>query len=124
MTGQDWAGKLYPVAESQAGYFTRQQADGVGVDSTRLARQAAACRLMRVAPGVYRLVQFPSLPHAELMIAWLQTGTGTVISHDSALALYDLSDDLPNEAHITVGRTASRRRSGMRLHMGCLAPTR
>lgn len=50
------------------------------------------------------------------MIAWLQTGPGSVISYDSALALYDLSDALPTEAHVTVPRTASRRRSGMRLH--------
>jgi predicted transcriptional regulator of viral defense system len=122
MAGQDWAAKLYPVAESQAGYFTRQQAAEVGVDSARLARQVAAGRLMRVAPGVYRLVQFPSSPHEDMMIAWLQTGPGSVISHDSALALYDLSDALPNEAHVTVPRTASRRRSGMRLHTQRLMP--
>ena len=116
MAGQDWAAKLYPVAESQAGYFTRQQATEVGVDSARLARQTAAGRLSRVAPGVYRLVQFPASPYEDLMIAWLQTGPGSVISHDSALALYDLSDALPTEVHVTVPRSASRRRSGMRLH--------
>ncbi len=123
MTGQDWTGKLYPMAEGQAGYFTRQQAAEVGVDSARLARQAAAGRLMRVAPGVYRLVQFPASPHEDLMIAWLQTGPGSVISHDSALALYYLSDTLPNEVHVTVPRTASRRRSGMRLHTQRLTPS-
>lgn len=123
MTGQDWTAKLYPVAEGQAGYFTRAQAAEVGVDSARLARQVAADRLMRVAPGVYRLVQFPASPHEDLMIAWLQTGPGSVISHDSALALYDLSDALPTEAHVTVPRTASRRRSGMRLHTQRLAPS-
>lgn len=123
MTGQDWAVKLYPVAEGQAGYFTRQQAAAVGVDSARLARQVAAGRLMRVAPGVYRLVQFPASPHEDLMIAWLQTGPGSVISHDSALALYDLSDALPTETHLTVSRTASRRRSGMRLHTQRLEPS-
>ncbi len=123
MTGQDWAAKLYPVAEGQAGYFTRQQAAEIGVDSARLARQTAAGRLARVAPGVYRLVQFPASPHEDLMIAWLQTGPGSVISHDSALALYDLSDALPTEVHVTVPRSASRRRSGMRLHTQRLEPS-
>jgi predicted transcriptional regulator of viral defense system len=118
---QEWMAKIYPLAESQAGYFTRQQAAKVGVDSGRLARQVAAGRLLRVAPGVYRLVRFPSSPHEDLMIAWLQTGPGSVISHDSALALYDLSDALPAEAHVTVPRTPSRRRSGMRLHTQRLA---
>jgi len=121
MTGQDWTAKLYPVAEGQAGYFTRAQAEHAGVDSARLARQVTAGHLMRVAPGVYRLVQFPASPHEDLMIAWLQTGPRSVISHDSALALYDLSDALPTEAHLTVPRTASRRRSGMRLHTQRLA---
>ncbi len=122
MMRQDWVAKLYPLAESQAGYFTRQQAAEVGVDSARLARQAAVGRLARVAPGVYRLVQFPASPYEDLMIAWLQTGPGSVISNDSALALYDLSDALPNEVHVTVPRDASRRRSGMRLHTQRLTP--
>ncbi len=117
----DWMAKIYPLAESQAGYFTRQQAAKVGVDSARLARQVTAGRLLRAAPGVYRLVRFPSSPHEDLMIAWLQTGPGSVISHDSALALYDLSDALAHEVHVTVPRTASRRRPGLRLHTGRLA---
>jgi predicted transcriptional regulator of viral defense system len=121
MMEHDWMAKIYPLAESQAGYFTRQQAAKVAVDSARLARQVAAGRLMRVAPGVYRLVWFPSSPHEDLMIAWLQTGPNSVISHDSALALYDLSDALANEVHVTVPRTASRRRPGIRLHTQRLA---
>jgi len=121
MMEQEWMAKIYPLAESQAGYFTRQQAAEVGVDSARLSRQVAAGRLMRAAPGVYRLVRFPASPHEDLMIAWLQTGPGSVISHDSALALYDLSDALPNEVHVTVPRTASRRRPGMHLHTQRLA---
>ena len=39
-----------------------------------------------------------------------------MISHDSALALYDLSDALPAAIHLTVPRSASRRRHGLRLH--------
>jgi len=57
------------------------------------------------------------------MVVWLQTGPGSVISHGSALALYELSDALPVAVHVTVPRSASRRRSGMRLHTQRLAPT-
>jgi predicted transcriptional regulator of viral defense system len=39
-----------------------------------------------------------------------------VISHGSALTLYDLADALPTQVHVTIPRTASRRRSGIRLH--------
>ncbi len=122
MTAQDWAARLYPVAEGQAGYFTRQQAAAAGVDSARLARQVAAGRLTRAATGVYRLVQFPASPHEDMMVVWLQTGPRSVISHDSALALYELSDALPVAVHVTVPRSASRRRSGMRLHTQRLTP--
>jgi len=39
-----------------------------------------------------------------------------VLSHDSALALYELSDALPARVHVTVPRGASRRRPGLALH--------
>jgi predicted transcriptional regulator of viral defense system len=71
---------------------------------------------VRVKPHVYRLAQFPALPHEDLYVAWLEVGTQAVISHDSAMALYDLSDLLPAQVHVTVPRTASRRRRGIRLH--------
>jgi predicted transcriptional regulator of viral defense system len=49
-------------------------------------------------------------------------GTWAVVSHDSALALYDLSDLLPAQDHFTVPRKASRRRLGIRLHTKRLSP--
>jgi predicted transcriptional regulator of viral defense system len=72
--------------------------------------------LDRVERGVYRLRRFPESPRADLVIAQLRSGAGAAISHESALELYDLSDVLPSEVHVTVARTASRRRRGVRLH--------
>ncbi len=112
----DTLDKLYQIAEAQAGYFTTAQAVAAGVDRPRLSRFAAAGRLQRLRRGVYRLSHFPRSRHEDLFIAWLETGPDSVISHDSALALYDLSDILPTAIHVTVPRTASRRRSGLRLH--------
>ncbi len=57
-----------------------------------------------------------------VFIAWLRTGSNSVISHESALTLYNLSDVLPGEIHIIIPRTASRRRSGLRLHTNQLKP--
>jgi len=54
-------------------------------------------------------------------VAWLRCGPKSAISHDSALALYDLSDVLPGEVHVTVPRTASRRRNGIRMHTNRLS---
>jgi predicted transcriptional regulator of viral defense system len=122
MMGSNTFDKLYEIAEGQAGYFTSRQAGEAGVDRSVLSRQVQAGRLRRVRHGIYRLIHFPAAPDEDLMVAWLETGPASVISYDSALVLYHLSDALPAEIHITVPRTASRRRPGIRLHTNRLAP--
>lgn len=112
----DTYNKLYQIAEAQAGYFTTAQAAAVGVDRKRLARYAVADRLERVRRGVYRLVPFPRSPHEDLFVAWLETGSDSVISHDSALALYELSDALPAAIHVTIPSSTSRRHRGLQMH--------
>jgi predicted transcriptional regulator of viral defense system len=107
---------LYQIAEQQAGYLTVAQARKAGFSRSLLSYHVGTGRFRRVRPRVYRFVQFPALPHEDLYVAWLQAGPAAVISHDSALALYDLSDLLPDQIHVTVPRTASRRRRGIRLH--------
>jgi len=112
---------LYLVAENQAGYFTAQQAHSAGFSRERISYYVATGRFSRVQRGVYRLVQFPSSPYEDLFIAWLKTGPNSVISHDSALYLYKLSDVLPSENHVIMPRTGSRRRKGIRLHTNRLS---
>jgi predicted transcriptional regulator of viral defense system len=112
---------LYQIAEQQAGYFTAAQARQAGFSSSLLSYHLDTGRFERVRPRVYRLVQFPASPHEDLFVAWLQSGPDAIISHDSALALYDLSDLLPDQIHVTVPRTASRRRRMLRLHTKHLA---
>jgi predicted transcriptional regulator of viral defense system len=107
---------LYDIAERQAGYFTTAQAKRVGFTSRQLHYHVSTGRFNRVRWGVYRLSRFPSLPHEDLFVAWLRTGRRGVISHDSAMALYQLSDALPAKIHLTIPRTASRRRDGIVLH--------
>jgi predicted transcriptional regulator of viral defense system len=114
--------KLYRIAEAQAGYFTTAQAAAAGVDRKRLARYAVAGRLERIRRSIYRLVPFPRALHEDLFVAWLETGHDAVISHDSALALYELSDALPAAIHVTVPSTASRRHPGLRLHTNQISP--
>jgi predicted transcriptional regulator of viral defense system len=113
---------LFQVAEQQAGYFTAVQARQAGFSRSLLSYHVGTGRFARVKPRIYRLVQFPALPHEDLFVAWLQAGPDAVISHDSALVLYDLSDLLPSQIHVTVPRTASRRRPGLRLHTKRLEP--
>jgi predicted transcriptional regulator of viral defense system len=113
---------LYAIAEAQAGYFTALQARDAGFSWERLSSNTQRGKFLRVSYGIYRLVQFPSSPFEDLFVVWLRTGPDSVISHDSALALYNLSDVLPSEVHVIVPRTASRRRRGIRLHTNRINP--
>ncbi len=115
-------GALYDLAEQQAGYFTARQAARAGFSWERLTDYSKNGRFQRVAHGIYRLAEFPSSRFEDLFVAWLKCGPKSAISHESALALYDLSDVLPGEVHVTVPRTASRRRKGIRLHTNRLRP--
>jgi predicted transcriptional regulator of viral defense system len=113
---------LYEIAESQAGYFTASQAREVGFSWERLSSNAKTGLFLRVARGVYRLSRFPGSAYEDLFVAWLRTGRNAVISHESALSVYDLTDVLPSDIQLIVPQTASRRRKGIRQHTNQLAP--
>lgn len=114
--------QLYEIAENQAGYFTTCQASSAGFSRERLSYYVSKGKYIRVKQGVYRLVQYPSSKFEDLFIAWLKTGSNSVVSHESALSVYDLSDVLPGEMHVIISRTASRRHKGIRLHTNTLKP--
>ena len=114
--------QLYETVESQAGYFTAKQARKHGFSWERLSDNVKRGRFLRIFRGIYRLSHFPGSAHEDLFVAWLRTGPNSVISHESALTLYNLSDVLPGEVHVIIPRTASRRRPGLRLHTNRLKP--
>jgi predicted transcriptional regulator of viral defense system len=122
MTSKPDFDKLYEIAEDQAGYFTTAQAESIGYSGERLSNTVKSGKFQRAASGVYRLTYFPASAHEDLFIAWLVTGSHSVISHESALAVYELSDMLPGAVHVIVPRTASRRRKNIRLHTNRLEP--
>ena len=82
------------VAESQGGYFTTGQAADAGYSRSLLGHHTGSGMITRVRQGVYRLARFPASQMEDLHAARLQAGTKSVVSHDSALALYGLSDVL------------------------------
>jgi predicted transcriptional regulator of viral defense system len=71
--------------------------------------------------GVYRFRDYPSSPHEPVVAAWLAIGKDVaVVSHESALDLWDLSDVIPDAVHLTVPRArrslANRPPSGAVVH--------
>ncbi len=65
---------------------------------------------------MYRFRAFPPGPLDELMQATLWPRRLGVISHDSALDLWDLCDVNPPKIHVTVPKSARIRRKAPRLY--------
>lgn len=108
-TPPDW-GALYSVAQSQSGYFTTDQAAGAGYSPQLLRKYVENGKVARVRRGVYRLVHFPVSEHEDLVVVWLWAEQAGVFSHETALALHDLSDVLPAKIHMTLPASWRRRR--------------
>lgn len=111
---------LYATAESQAGYFTAAEALVAGMERSTLRHHARpGGRFERIGRGVYRLRHFPTSPLEHVVAAWLPLrSAGGVVSHESALELYDLADVIPDVVHISIPRSqrGQRPRAGVQLH--------
>lgn len=99
--GPDW-GRLYQTAAAQAGLFTAQQAAEAGYSPQLLRHHVRAGRLTRLRRGIYGLVHFPADEQRELVEVWLWSAQLGVFSHETALALLELSDVLPASLHLTL----------------------
>jgi predicted transcriptional regulator of viral defense system len=111
---------LYRLAESQAAYFTAGQALAAGMDRSTLRYHARpGGRYERVRWGLYRLRHFPTSPHEHVVAVWLPLrDAGGVVSHESALELWDLWEVIPEAVHVSLPRAkrGQRPRPGVRLH--------
>ncbi|HRI72025.1 MAG TPA: DUF4365 domain-containing protein, partial [Polyangium sp.] len=92
--------RLQNLATTQSGYFTLTQALESGFTSAEQLEIHE--RVERCADGVYRFLLHPPSEREDLVVTWLQTEQQGVFSHDTALALHELSDILPVRQHITV----------------------
>ncbi len=103
---------LFDLTVDHHGYFTAADASKQGVGRMAVVMMERRGTLERVSRGVYRLVHFPPSPNALYMEAALwPAGARGVISHESALALHDISDVSPARVHITVPRRFRVRRA-------------
>ena len=105
----DWD-DLYEMAAAQEGLFTTKQAAEAGYSPQLLVHYLHIGKAVRVRRGIYRLVHFPAGEHEELVTAWLWSELTGVVSHQTALALHELSDALPAQVHLTLPVAWRRRR--------------
>ncbi len=105
--------RLREIALDQHGLVTAAQAVADGIPKTELPKLAARDRIERVAHGVYRIPQVPATPHDNWALAVLWTGAAEAcLSHETALAAWDVSDVNPDRIHLTVSRSRRLRRAG------------
>lgn len=112
--------ELYRLAEEQGGFLSASQARERGFSRALLSYHARpGGRLERVAHGLYRLALFPTTPFDHVYSAWVAAGPAiAVVSHESALELYELADVIPDQVHLTIPREQRWRKPprGVRLH--------
>jgi len=105
--------RLREIALDQHGLVTTEQAMDVGVSKASLSMLVKRDRLARMAHGVYRVPQVPETQYTRYMLALLWTGAPeATLSHETALAAYDVCDVNPSTIHITVSKNRRIKRNG------------
>lgn len=119
---------LVVAAAEQGGYFTARQALGAGYAYPRQHYHVQTGDWERVARGIFHLREYPLPEREDLIVLSLLSHDRTgqpqaVFSHETALALHDLSDANPARIHLTVP-TSFRRQlpDGVVIHRGVVFP--
>jgi predicted transcriptional regulator of viral defense system len=103
--------KLAEIAADRYGFVTISDAEAIGVNPRRLQEMARRGQLEHPMNAVYRVPLIPVTPLDPYMQAALwPRGARAVISHSSALGLYELGDVNPAKIEITVPRAHRPRR--------------
>jgi len=108
--------RLWDIALDQYGYVTNRDAHDLAINVVELGKLAHRDQLERAGYGIYRFPQFPVSDLDPYMLATLWARRG-VLSHDTALHLYDLCDVNPSKIHLTVPPAFRPRSPGGELYV-------
>lgn len=101
--------KIRPLITSPS--FTSEEARKLGVSAASLAYYVKTRELERLARGVYKGINVPSIDNfqwEDLITAVKQTKSG-VVCLVSALALYELTDEIPRQHWIAIPNSTRHR---------------
>jgi hypothetical protein len=113
---------LNAIAMHQAGYFTAAQALGVGYSYQSQKYHVDRGNWDRVERGLFRLPGWPARDEDHYVLWRLWSRDLAVVSHQSALAIYDLGDVNPTRLHLTVPPGFRAKDAAVVIHRAILAP--
>ncbi|WP_277211158.1 type IV toxin-antitoxin system AbiEi family antitoxin domain-containing protein [Isoptericola croceus] len=95
---------LRELALEQNGLVTRRQAlEDLGLTAGAVDNLVARGSLEKVSHGIYRFPHLPGIEDEQYQVALLRTGDPeAALSHETALALHEISDVNPALYHVTV----------------------
>jgi very-short-patch-repair endonuclease len=103
---QDLRSALLAVASIQHGAVASHQARTLGTRH-QTQREFSSATWCRAAPQVFAVAGAPRTPLQRVMIGLLRSGPGAVVSHLSALWLWDVTAEALDPLHITRMRAAN-----------------
>lgn len=109
--------RLAQIAGRQHGVVTREQLAAVGIDKSGVTRRVQAGRLHRLHRGVYAVGHRSLSWRGRWLAAVLAAGDGAVLSHTSAVALWEFLRPIQGPVHVTVAAAVRRKqRPGIVVH--------
>jgi hypothetical protein len=116
--------RIATIAGRQHGVVTVEQLRAAGIGRTEATRRVQAGRLHRLHRGVYAVGHRGLSWRGRWFAAVLAVGDEAVLSHTSAVALWQFLRPIPGPIHVTVGGDGGRRkRRGIVVHRSrTLAP--
>lgn len=99
--------ELMGIASEQGGYFTSRQAMGAGYGYRLQHFHCKSGNWIREGRGIFRFSHYPTAERPDLirLALWSRNQRGetqAVTSHETALAIHELSDVMPSKIHLTV----------------------
>jgi very-short-patch-repair endonuclease len=114
-TDQTLADRAWALAAKQHGVVARRQLLALGLSAQSIQHRLARGRLHRIDRGIYAVGR-PALDReGRWMAAVLACGSGAVLSHRSAGALWGIGP-LPPVVEVTIPIASPRRRDSIRVH--------
>ncbi len=114
--------RLTMLAAQQSGLFSAAQARTAGYSYAAQRYHVDRGNWLRIDRGLYRLQQWPTGPHEDL-VRWTLWSRGLgVVSHETALAVHELGDVNPTRVHMTVPPAFRARHPLVVLHKGDIPP--